>query len=222
MKFKIAYKNILLLIFVLIVSSCGKSDEASVETNSNLSVSVEKVKIRPSSNGFPWKKSYSVVLNNLFSEPVFDEFFEAQISKLDLIKIGCPRFNELDIQSKKVFYIIFLAAIAEAESDFEVAQRTYNPGDGTMNIGMLQIDPASANRHASSYFRRTFSERDLTDPEVNLMVGAFILKNQITGKVATDRLFPDRSYYWQVLSGSRSRVLRNLQANLIPTGLCLR
>lgn len=203
--------------------SCGDSRTGATPPNSPIDI-IESipVKIRPSSSGHPWKISYSVALATLLSDAHFSDMLQTEIVSEDLDLIGCSNFNELTEQAKKRFYIAFLAAIAEAESDFETTQKTYNPSDKTMNIGMLQIDHASANRHAYDYFERRFSDDDLKDPELNLRVGAFILKNQITGKIATSRLFPERTYYWQVLSAGNRRVLRNLHRNLFPLGICNR
>ena len=47
---------------------------------------------------------------------------------------------------------------------------------------------------------RDINEEDLKDPHLNLHVGAYILKNQLTGKLisgAKDKIFT--VYYWEVL-----------------------
>ncbi|MBC7428880.1 MAG: transglycosylase SLT domain-containing protein [Bacteriovorax sp.] len=220
MKFNLL-NSLSLLLSAFIIVSCGNSGSNS-ESSRIVSVQSESlpIKIHPSSSGHPWKTSYSLALDSLFADSEFNSFFDTKIVEEDLQLAGCSNLNELNYQSKKIFYTAFLAAIAEAESDFEVTQETYNRVDGTMNIGMLQIDRASANRHGGDYFNRYFKDEDLINPELNLMIGALILKNQVTGRVASERLFPEHSYYWQVLTGSKKRVLRNLQMNLWPTSIC--
>lgn len=223
MKFN-GFKCVILAISLFMIAGCGNSDSPSESVVISDEIidghQTVRLKIRPSSSGRPWKMSYGKALEALLSDPFFSEMYDAEIEKEDLALVDCLNFNELNYSSKKIFYIAFLAAIAEAESDFEAEQKTYNRADNTMNIGMLQIDRASANRHGADYFDRYFNEEDLKKPELNLMIGALILNNQITGRVATNRLFPDRTYYWQVLSGSKKRVLANLRLNIKPTGIC--
>lgn len=214
----IPHFTMVIMIISFFTSSCGKSESNSSELEKIIPIS--EIKIRSSSSGHPWKKSYSNALGNLLSDSYFDSFLDVKIEEVDLRLAGCLNFNELTDQEKRVFYIAFLAAISEAESDFEVDQKTYNRADQTMNIGMLQIDRASANRHGSYYFNRKFNDFDLENPELNLMIGALILKNQILKGATAERLFPDRTYYWQVLSGSKKRVLRNLQSSLSNSGIC--
>lgn len=175
---------------------------------------IAQIKIRRSSSGIAWKNSYTSSIKEMFSQPVLDELFSADINQNDLNLIGCPSFNSLNIEEKKLFYIAFIASIAEAESDYEVAQKTYNKVDGTMNIGLLQIDEASADRHAKRIFNRDFTSEDLKNPDLNLKVGTVILKHQITNARTLNRLLPPTPYYWEVLGINKRRFLKNIRMNL--------
>lgn len=216
-------KLISLFLLALVLCSCGASNSSSspsaaIETGAILDAF--QLKIRTSSNGLPWKNSYTNALNEIFSEFVLDGLFNANIEQEDLDIVGCSGLNNFNFEEKKLFYIAFIAAIAEAESDYEVAQETYNKSDRTMNIGLLQIDQASANRHGSKVFNRDFTSDDLKNPDLNLKIGALILKNQVTGSAAHNRLLPSTAYYWQVLTGSRIRFLKNIKMNLASLRSC--
>lgn len=213
-------ENIFFMICILMTFvSCGSGNSSKINSGNSGIVgsgalkSIE-LKIRTSSSGLKWKESYSEALLEIFSEVATDSLFTTVINQGDLDLVGCSSFNNFTVEEKKMFYIAFIAAIAEAESDYEVAQRTYNKADGTMNVGLLQIDPASAKRHTSEALNRSFNEEDLKNPALNLKVGALVLKNQIGGKVAHGRLFPTSTYYWQVLSGAKKRFMKNISINL--------
>jgi hypothetical protein len=186
-------------------------------------VEIPQLKIGRSSNGLPWKESYTLALDEMFSKTELDELFNANINQEDLVAVGCPGLNSSTFLEKKYFYIAFMAAIAEAESDYEVRSETYNPGDHTMNIGLLQVDQASADRHAGKFFNHNFNNEDLKKPEMNLKVGTLILRNQVSGMHTTytkNRLFPSSPYYWQVIHGKKTRFLKNMRINLAGLKSC--
>ena len=147
------------------------------------------------------------------------QLLDIEIAKNDLNLVGCINYNQLSSIEKKIFLIIFISAISEAESDFQVANETYNPGDSTMNIGLLQIDLASSKRHSGTKYAIKNNE-DLKNPAINLKVGTYILKNQIVKSKHKGRLFPDTTYYWQVLSGSKARLLKNINLNRENINFC--
>jgi hypothetical protein len=179
---------------------------------------IARIKIKRSSANIEWKSDYTKFLSEAFSNPNLFGLYKTPINTQDLRLVGCNNFNSLNAIQRKVFYIVYMAAIAEAESDFRAESKTFNPGDNTMNVGLLQIDEDVANNHTKGYLGN-IDEEDLTDPKVNLQTGAFILKNQITGKIANGRLFPVRSYYWQVLT-QKTRVLKNINLNRANIPFC--
>jgi hypothetical protein len=69
------------------------------------------------------------------------------------------------------------------------------------------------------------NDEDLKDSSINLNIGTFILRNQIQGKFRSDvksRLFPLRSYYWEVLNlKKRSRVIASFKNNKANLPFCL-
>ncbi len=204
--------------------SCGKSEKSSpwsgttgatiVDINDNDREGKNEdhsLKIKNSSSGLPWRNEYTYMLREFLSEPGFESIYKVAINPDDLALIGCSNFNQLNGHYKKIFFIVYLAAIAEAESDFRSELMTINPGDNTLNIGLLQIDYVAANNHSYGHLGNLDSE-DLKIPLTNLKAGAYILRNQIAGRTAHSRLFPERTYYWQALTQKR-RVLKNIRAN---------
>lgn len=198
----------------------NKSNEIGLDSTKEIEqtppeqTAIIELNILPSSSRIVWEKNYNEVLNDLFSDSTFKRMFETEINSNDLKRVNCPQFNKLTFERKKLFFTVFMAAISEAESDFENDQETWNRSDRTMNIGLLQIDHASADRHAGAFFNRNFTDDDLKDPEWNLKAGAFILKNQITSPRTLGRLFPPNVYYWEVLLGESKRVIKNIKTNL--------
>lgn len=209
-------KNLILVLATLLIVSCGKSSSVNFLVQSEDSLESQpvgvEISIGPSSSGIEWNYSHTELLLESFYRPEFKSMLEIKLNQSDLDRIQCPGYNNFAPFFKQEVLTGFLAAIAEAESDYEVDQLTYNKSDRTMNVGMLQIDTASAKRHAGNYFGGPLSQDDLKDPEKNLLVGLFILKHQL--ETTKGRLFPGATYYWQVLSGKAARVERNASANL--------
>ena len=215
-------KNIIYyLVFILLLTSCGSDNKISPATQNAIVVNDaywSSFSIRNTSN--------QEVLSPLINQNLFDELALSSLSSLfnshldvnDLQHLKCSNFNQLDTTQKKLFYVVFLASIAERESDF-------NPADQTgSNIGLLQIDPASAVRHAREIVGDRVTINELSVPETNLSIGAFILKNQISGKWKPDvagRLFPDDIYYWEVLNSKyRNRVIKSFLNNRSNLPFC--
>lgn len=230
-------KYIQFFILVLVISACGNSTTSStsenhelpktspqeVEDNSgdediNLEAIIDSIKIRRSSHNIAWTENFSRALFQMWSHPKVSPLFETVIFQEDLNRLGCSNYNRLSLMNKKIFMTVYMAAIAEAESDFRASIVTTNPGDQTSNVGLLQIDVDAANAHTKKSLGNIV-ENDLLDPETNLQVGTFILKNQVRGKIANARLLPAKSYYWQVLTYPR-RLLKNLDHNRKSISFC--
>lgn len=218
MKLKIIFLLMLPLIF-----SCGKNHNIDA-SNGSASLVIEKIedanlndqsissiKISDSSSKLQWPNEWTSELADVLSEPHFESIYNLSINKYDLEIVKCEKFNELSNVEKKIFYIVYLASIAEAESDYDIKTKSFNRSDRTLNIGLFQIDLASAHRHAREFFTIS-SDNDLIDPKLNIAVAAHILKNQLNSKAHKGRLFPVKSYYWQVLT-KRTRVLNTISRN---------
>lgn len=206
-----------ILFIIIFIFSCGKDTTSSNNATLNyLNISeyssIDSIKINKSSKNNSWSKDWSFALAEVLSTSDINQILDIEIAKNDLDLVGCSNYNQLNSMEKKIFLIIFISAIAEAESDFQIANETYNPSDSTMNIGLLQIDLASAKRHSGTKYPIK-SDIDLKNPSINLKVGAYILKNQIVKSKYKGRLFPVNTYYWQVLSGSKKRLLKNINLN---------
>lgn len=217
-------KTMILLTLTLLMSACIKSDveselEGKVDEILAPYPSVENINIKNSSANLKWKVEYSRALDDVYEHPDLDSLFSASLNVGDLNLVKCRNFALLSRNQKKVFYTVYLAAIAEAESDFKTGIKTTNPGDNTTNVGLLQIDITAARNHTKGALG-SMVEDSLTDARLNLQVGAFVLKNQINSNVAKNRLFPAQSYYWSVLT-AKARVLRNIESNRANLKFCL-
>lgn len=196
------------LLLSLSLVSCGNSSETS---DAQIGEILSNIEIQASSRGISWPESYSKAIFEILDHEEVNGILSAKINSNDLEKVGCQNLNELDVVQKKIFYIVYFAAIAEAESDFRTGIKTINPGDYTTNVGLLQIDISAARNHTRKALG-PLEQRDLVEPHTNLEVGAFVLKNQILGKTAKGRLFPAKSYYWSVLTYPK-RLLKNVEHN---------
>ena len=210
-------KIFLALSLMIFIPSCGKnpSDNSGPNLNyisSSEYSSIDSIKINKSSRKISWKKNWTFALAEVLSTSDFNIILDTPILKQDLTLVGCSNYNNLSAIEKKIFLIVFISAISEAESDFRIGVEAINPGDSTVNIGLLQIDRASAKRHSGAKYSIN-SDEDLKNPTINLKVGAHIFKNQITKTKHYGRLFPETSYYWQVLTGSKVRLLKNINLN---------
>ncbi len=117
----------------------------------------------------------------------------------------CPRYPNLDNESRVKFWVGLLSAMAEFESDLDPQTRyteTIRDGQGQRIVsrGLLQISIESANQERYSCRIRTAN--DLHDPATNIRCGAKILSNW----VASDGVVASSSgenrggaRYWSVL-----------------------
>ncbi len=205
-------KKLLFVIMSMFILSCGKDDGETSNLSASDYHSIESLKISNSSKKISWKTSWNFALADVLSSPDLSRVFDQEIYESDLNLLGCTNYNQLSSIEKKIFLIIFLSAISEAESDFEYDNETYNRADSTLNIGLLQIDVASAKRHSGVKYS-VYKDSDLKNPVINLKVGAHILKNQLVISKYKGRLFPPRTYYWQVLTENKKRILKNINLN---------
>ena len=212
------------LIYALFLSlvSCGSDNKNATDTQDQIVVNSaywNTFTIRNTSNVEVFSPAINQSLYQELSLNSLSPLMNTNLELDDLKLLKCSNFNELNSTQKKLFYVVFLASIAERESDFDPTNET-----GT-NIGLLQIDRASAVRHASEIVGDQITKDELTDPETNLSVGSFILKNQISGKwktAASGRLFPDEIYYWEVLNSKyRGRVIKSFLNNRNNLPFCL-
>lgn len=218
---KLSYLLFLLLMF----TSCG-TDYSDNHENSSQSISSDlysSIEIKNSSLDIGWGEEISQSVFDNFSDPDLLPLQSIIIDTGDLSALGCENFNSLEIDQKKIFFIVFLGAVTELESDFNTNDETYDKYHKNTNIGFLQIDRHSAGRHAPN-IASNFSDDDLKDPKVNLHVGVYILKNQISGKWRDDvrgRLFPEKTYYWEVLNQKhRSKFISSFKNNLDLLPFC--
>ncbi len=221
-------KLLIYLTISLIMVSCGKNNSNYIShidalTSNQADESNSSIEISNSSSNITWDHSYTLTLSEVLSDPVFLPMLRTNIDPEDLKELDCINFNIKSTEQRKQFYIVLIAAIAEAESDFDTNNETYNRFDSTNNIGLLQIDKASSYRHAPHI--GLVSNSDLKKAEINLEAGAYILKNQVMGGIGGNRpdlrgrLFTNTSYYWAVLKHN-IRVKKNFKINMEKSNFC--
>lgn len=205
----------LLWLFILFTYACGRVQE-NTEANNFFE---NKVEISPSSSKLPWKKSYSESIFESFNRPKIAEILNIELNQNDLDRLNCPFYNRFNENQKRWFWVVLMAAIAESESDFDNDNQTTTPGDRSVNIGLLQIDYRSANRHAKED-QQYFSADDLFLGEKNLLAGMYIMRHQLMILPQTGRIFPENTYYWEVLSHPK-RLIKFFNAHLFQMPQCL-
>ena len=215
-------KTILILSFLALLVSCGGGNQSLPNGEYQNSLSDEfwsSFAIKTTNQKEAWNSSINKTLFDDLSQSSLAPLLNTNLNESDLANLKCSNFNQLNETQKKLFYVVFLASIAERESDFDPRNVT-----GT-NIGLLQIDRTSAVRHAKEVVGSYVSVEDLMIAETNLFVGAFILKNQVSGAFrgeSNGRLFPDRIYYWEVLNDKyRSRVIKSFLNNRSNLPFCM-
>ncbi len=216
-------KKISLLILLSWLSACGNSHSTSSLINPPADQKDDELKAFTIKklNGKPgWKNQLNLQLNEELDQNRYANIFNIEFDATDLKLLGCTNYNELNYDEKKLFIIVFLAAIAERESDFDPNNMTYDPTHKNWNIGLMQIDTKSALRHANE----ELTEAQLKDSFTNLKVGISIFQNQITGKYRQElngKLFTGKSFYWEVLNDTyKYRVIKSFLNNRSNLPFC--
>ena len=219
-------KTLSLTLVLLILFSCGNSSTNSVDDNRILEaeISLMKVHFPDVQTKYSWPSWYGESLYRYLNErSELTSILDVNISSYDLKLLKCSSYNYASAYEKKRFLILFIASIAHAESNLN-PNTTFREKDGTLSSGLLQIDLASANRHSLIYTGFQFTQRDLFNPDLNLMAGLYILKHQLEGGMNGERpeirgrLFTNSSYYWSVLTLKKEMIIKtftqNARANL--------
>lgn len=169
---------------------------------------------------YRWTKNLSESLLRYLERPELSVLYQSEINLRDLRLLKCEGYRIAGIQERKRFWVTFMASIAHAESGLN-PMTTYREKDGTLSSGLLQIDLASAHRHSFSYTAFKFTQRDLFNPDLNLMAGLYVMKHQLEGGIFNERpdiknrLFTDRSYYWSVLTLKRELIIKTFTKNAL-------
>lgn len=215
-------KIAMLLALSLIVVSCGKESSSTGSDSNAISTDIKKLKLNfhPLQTNYDWKPQYSQSILGYMSRPELSTLIDTRLNIYDLSKLNCFGYNQASVLEKKMFWITFMASIAHAESTLN-PNVVYRDIDGTLSSGLLQIDLQSANRHTYAYTRKTYTQKDLHNPDLNLMAGLYIMKHQLEGGMNDDRpeiagrLFTERSYYWSVLTLKRDLIIRTFTKNAL-------
>lgn len=217
----------MIIIFLSILSSCGKSKsiDSNVPKYTDANVQSQKEEIGKLNLKFKtisaqniWESNYSQSILHYLGRAELSTLIDTEINANDLKMLGCSGYSRSSIFEKKKFWVIFMASIAHAESSLN-PRAVYREKDGTLSSGLLQIDVLSANRHTQTYTDYLFSQQDLFNTDLNLMAGLYIMKHQLEGSINAQRpeligrLFTDRSYYWSVLTLKRDLIIKSFLHN---------
>ncbi len=221
-------KILAMTLVVLIFSSCGKdsSPSSTSQTNEDIQVIEADIQTTPMQVKFPyevakysWKTWYGESLFRYLNErSELSSILYTDVSNYDLKLLKCVNYKEANLYEKKRFWVLFMASIAYAESGLN-PNTTFREKDGSLSSGLLQIDVASANRHSLMYTGFYFSQKDLFNPDLNLMAGLYILKHQLEGGMEGERpeirgrLFTNSSYYWSVLTLKKEIIIKTFVQN---------
>lgn len=214
-------KTAMLLALAVVVVSCGKdssSTDSSVSAKEVSALKSLKLTFHPVKERYDWKPQYSQSILSYMNRPELSTLIDTRLNIYDLSKLNCFGYNQASITEKKLFWITFMASIAHAESTLN-PNVVYHDIDGTLSSGLLQIDLQSANRHTYAYTGKKYTQKDLYNPDLNLMAGLYVMKHQLEGGMNDDRpeiagrLFTERSYYWSVLTLKRDLIIRTFTKN---------
>lgn len=228
--------KIALFIAVSLVVGCGKdsstqtpspvpSGSTSTSTSTNTKKDVIELKslkltFHPAHQKYRWMPQYSQSILHYMDRAELQTLVDTRLNFYDLMKLNCNGYTQASIADKKLFWITFIGSIAHAESSLNT-DLVYHDVDGTLSSGLLQIDLQSANRHTYVYTKKRFTQKDLHNPDLNLMAGLYVMKHQLEGGMNDDRpeiagrLFTERSYYWSVLTLKRDLIIKTFKKNAL-------
>lgn len=137
----------------------------------------------------------------------------------------CPAYSGLNGESRVMFWVGLLSAIAKYESNFtpglKYTERLLDTnGNQVISRGLLQLSVESANQ--KRYACAPLAAEDLHDPATNLTCGARILSNWVEadGVVAhLDEEDVGGARYWSALRPSND-TLANISAITRGFGFC--
>lgn len=220
-------KTLPYLLVSFLVISCGKdsgspsslSTEAATESIIEAEIKDLSLYFKDVQKPHSWKPVYSKsILRYLETKPELSILLDSDLSSSDLSRLGCEGYKSAGLNEKRRFWVTFMASIAHVESGLN-PETTYREKDGTLSSGLLQIDVASANRHASSYTGRRFNQADVINPDLNLMAGLYVMKHQLEGGIngersdIKNRLFTNANYYWSVLTRRQEKIIETFKRN---------
>ena len=132
----------------------------------------------------------------------------------DEIKNTCPKFFQITLNQKKIFWAYFIQSIAVAESSLNPKDRFKEPGNSIDSVtgrpvyseGLLQLSYQDKYNHIGCDFDWSKDKlldpsderKTILDPKTNLKCGVSILNKQL---IKRGQIFTQPShYYWSVLN----------------------
>jgi hypothetical protein len=165
--------------------------------------------------GRAWKHEWNLIIAEALDD-VGQPLLEDDKVPAEEVRALCPRYFQASREEKKAFWALLFASIARLESGFDPENTFMEPRPlRTLSVGLLQLSYGDQERHAGCPLEPM--EANITDPAVNLRCGVAILRNQLA---ARNTLFPQRYYYWSVLTRKREQIERDFMQHRGQLGFC--
>jgi hypothetical protein len=164
------------------------------------------------------KKAWNPAWNNYIANGI-DQYSGVLLdtSKLPLaeIRLLCPDFESFDNRNKKIFWIIFIAALARYESNFDTACKFMEPAPlNYYSEGLLQLSYQDKKGYPNAPIDKSL--QNITNAKVNLESGVLILGKSI---LREKTLFFAKKTYWSVLRKRREEISNFFYLNAMNNNL---
>jgi hypothetical protein len=215
---KVRLISVLIIIKTLLVllPSCGKEGpEGSFETPPKGSDNPDDTPVNPNRpiliptiselRWYPtsWQKAWSNDLLKYLDETYLPEM---NLSQGDLARLGCPGYNQAKAQTRKTFWLVFMASISSQESAFNPKTRYWEDSLDEWSEGLFQLSLSDRKPKGGCSL---INSRSILTPRPNIFCALDIMENQVLGSRRYQRprgtLFPSRPYYWSVLTRPKAQ-----------------
>ncbi|XXF76104.1 transglycosylase SLT domain-containing protein [Myxococcaceae bacterium GXIMD 01537] len=165
--------------------------------------------------GLAWKDEWNQVIADAL-EDVGQPLLEDDKVPAREVEAMCPGYFAARREEKKAFWALLFASIARLESGFDPERTFMEPKPlRTLSVGLLQVSYGDEERHRGCPLDAM--QANITDPGVNLRCGVAIMRNQLA---ARSTLFPQRYYYWSVLTRKRASIERDFAQHRAQLAFC--
>lgn len=167
-----------------------------------------------------WQKEWSIKLVNYLDETYLPEL---NVLDKDLGRLNCRGYNSATIEERKMFWLVFMAAISSQESAFNPKTRYYEDALKEWSEGLFQLSLSDRKPKGGCSL---INAQSILTPRANIYCALEIMENQVLGSNRAQRpqgtLFPIRPYYWSVLTRqpAQQRVIEFFKRHLEELPFC--
>lgn len=151
-----------------------------------------------------WNHDWSLFLYKAIDKTLIRRI---PLKEEDLRTLDCLGYYEATKHEKSLFWITFLASIASQESAFNPRTRYYEDPLNEWSEGLLQLSLSDRKAYNGC---SPINGDTILEPLTNLRCGLSILETQVIGLPRrghpTGSLFPNRYFYWSVLTRASSQL----------------